>query len=210
MNKVNLIHMKKLILALSAFCAALFTFTACAGPNLDHLNDMLDLDYSKIVLTVKDIFFEDLPLSDSNEEVSLTSVYEITYSGDVANVHYLVERFAQIDGILADESLATHEMLEGEAMIKDGLVITKPDDDVWVPIQIAGGLNFKSQYFDNIDLGDMYFTADVKNPRAFMGSELYCTDMKVSAGFIDSFINMSITYRAQSGNNVEILYEFTL
>lgn len=203
-------HMKKLILALSVFCAALFTFTACAGPNLDHLNDMLDLDYSKIVLTVKDIFFEDLSLSDFDEEVSLTSVYEITYSGDVANVHYAVERFAQIDGTLADESLATPEKLEGEAMIKDGLVITKPDDDVWIPIQIAGGLNFNNRYFDNIDLGDMYFKADVKNPSAFMGTEIYGTDMKVYAGFIDSFINMLITYRAQSGNNIEILYEFTL
>lgn len=202
--------MKKLIFMIAAGFAALFTFTACAEPNFDHLNNMLDLEYSKIVLTVKDIFFEDLPSTDFDEEISLTSVYEITYSGDVANVHYVVERFAQIDGILVDESLATPEKLEGEAMIKDGFVVTKPDDDVWIPTQIADGLNFKTKYFNNIDLGDTNFKADVKDPGAFMGTEIFCTDMQVAVSFLDSLSAMLITYNKQSGNKIEILYEFTL
>ncbi len=205
-------NMKKLVFMLTAVCVALFTFTACANDNYEKLNDMLELDYSKIVITVKDTFFEDLPLSDFNEEISLTSKYEITYSnGDTANVHYTVEQFAQIDGMVVDENLATPKKLEGDAVIKNGELVSKTDDGVWLPTQILDdGLDFEKEYFKNADFGDGHFVADVINPSAFMGTSIVCTEMRAGAGFSGSFDNIVITYKSDGGNKVKIIYDFYL
>lgn len=209
--------MKKLILMFLAGCAVLCAFTACSKDDaeqekIERLNSFLEINYSKIVLTVKDTFIEDLPLSDVNEELSLTSEYVITYTDEnTVHVDYCVERFAQIDGILADENLATPEKIKGEAVIVDGAVASKTDDDAYIPPQIiGGGLDFKKIYFENINLGDMYFIADVKDPDSFMGTAITCSDMKVETSFLDAFYNILITYRSESGSKVEIRYAFTL
>ncbi len=203
--------MKKWFIMLPAVCAALFAFAACGGNTLDPLNAMLDLDYSQIVLTVKNTFAEDLPSTDFDEEMSLTSVYEITYAGDAANVHYVVERFAKIDGMVVDESLAVPETYEGEALFEKGVLVSKTDDGVSIPDNISGiGFDFQDKYFKNVQLEDMYFIADVSDPGAFMGSRINCTDMKVKAIFLDSFYNIIISYTSNEGTAVDITYDFTL
>ncbi len=194
---------KKSIPVILAACAAVAVVGGCAtddSSKYDELNAKLDLNYSKIVLTVTDKFDEDMVLTDE---------YEMTFSGGVVTVNYSVERFAEIS---LDSAAAEKITIEGKAAVMGGKITYIRGEEVSLDALIAGsGLNFKKEYFSYAELTDSRLKADVTNPGGFMGSSsLSCTDMKVNAAFGDAFNTVTITYTAQGGNEVEYLYTFTV
>lgn len=196
--------MKKQILMLAAVCAATCCLAACSKPYDEYatLNKMLDKEYSQVVLTVTDTF---------DEHTSLSSIYTIKYSGITVTVEYVVEKFTKIDASLegpAEDVITTHT---GEMIIEGGVVTSRDGDDVGLTAEIAYmGLEFKKEYFANVELTGNFIKADVTNASAFLGSQLTCTDMKVYATFIEVFNEINVTYTSESGSLVEYDYIFTI
>ena len=192
---------KKHIPVILAVCAAAAVFGGCSTEDTkeyDALNEKLNFNYSKIVLTVTNTI---------DEESVLTSEYVMKFSDGGMTVNYSVERFAE----LSLDSVASEKYtFVGEANIAGGKVTYVSGDEVNLDALTAGtGLNFKNDYFENVDLTDVYIKADVKDPSGFMGSPLTCTDMKVEASFLQIFYNIQITYLAQNGNRVKYIYAFS-
>ena len=200
--------MKKRIFTIAAVCAAVCCLGACAEhkepvkDELEALNAMLKADYSQIVLTVTDTF---------DETASLTSEYTFTYSGDTVTVAYTVERFAGADDMMNDPLGSLKTTLTGEAVIKDGVIVSLNGDDVGLTADnVRLGLTFKAEYFEVTEISGVRFTADVKNVRGFLDWTLPCTNMKVRATFLEVFYDIQITYTSAIGSNVEYKYVFTL
>lgn len=201
--------MKKSILTIAGVCAAACCFAACEGSannnvtessKYDNLNEMLNKNYSQIVLTVKDTF---------DEDTYLTSEYTIKYSDSTVTVTYSVEKFTELS--LDNPSAEVKTTLIGEIEIKNGTAVLISGIDINLTADIAEvGLTFKEEYFENTTLTDMTLQADVTNVSAFVGSQLSCTDMKVKATFIEMFYNINITYTSESGSFVEYSYIFSL
>ena len=198
--------MKKSILMLSAtaVCAAAFGFGACScnkggdgRDSVSFLNEMLDANYSQIILTVTDTF---------DKDTSLESEYIINYSENEITVEYTVEEFSSLS--LGDSSTDFKTVKSGTATIKDGKVAFV-GDDVGISADFANPkFNFKEEYFENVDLKDISFKADVKNPTAFLGLSVNYSDMKVSAIFVNIFTSLRISY-TENGRQVEYNYEFS-
>ena len=197
--------MKKKWIMFAAVCA----FSCCLGlvgcdmgsntGEYDALNAMLDADYSQIVLTVTDTF---------DKNTSLTSEYTVKYSTDTITVTYTVERFNEAS--LDNPSTDIKTTLTGEAVIEDGAIVSRSGDDIKLPVDIAKPrLTFNKKYFENVNLTGVNLKADVKNADAFLGSQVSCTGMKVSATFLDVFYNINISYTSAGGNKVEYKYVFT-
>lgn len=196
--------MKKRILTLVAVATAACCLSACtdgsAADEYAKLNEMLNANYSQVVLTVTDAF---------DEDTSLKSEYVIKYSESSVTVNYTVEKFAEssLDNPSTDLKLT----LIGEAVINDGVVVPVSGDDINLTPDIARtGFTFKGEYFENAELAGIYFTADVKNASAFLGSQLTCTGMKVEATFLEVFYDINVTYTSASGSRVEFNYVFTI
>ena len=193
---------KKLFPVIAALCIMAAVFSGCntnRNTQYDDLNAMLDVNYSKVVLTVTDTFSED---------AVLVSEYTMKYSDDSMTVNYSVERFSEV---LLDSASSLKTTLVGEAVVADGKVTYVQGDEVNLDaLKTSTGFNFKEEYLENIDLTGVYLMADVKNPSGFIGSSLTCTEMKVKATFLKIFYDIKITYRSQSGNQVECLYVFSL
>lgn len=196
--------MKKPILMLAAVGAAACCFGAC-GESYDEyatLNEMLNADYSQVVLTVTNTF---------DERTSLSSVYTIKYFGVTVTVEYAVEQFTKIDASLDGPAEDVITTLTGEMIIQGGVVTSRDGDDVNLTAEVAYiGLEFKEEYFANVELTGNYLKAEVTNASAFLGSQLTCTDMKVYATFIEVFNEITVTYTSESGSLVEYDYIFTL
>ncbi|MDE6586287.1 MAG: hypothetical protein K2K80_06380 [Clostridia bacterium] len=193
---------KKLSPVIAALCITAAVFSGCNtnhNTQYDELNAMLDVNYSKVVLTVTDTFGAD---------AVLVSEYTIKFSDDGMTVNYSVERFSEVS---LDFVPSLKTTLVGEALVADGKVTYVQGDEVNMDALTTGtGFDFKEEYFDNIDLTGVYLMADVNNPSGFIGSSLTCTEMKVKATFLKIFYDIKITYRSQSGNQVECLYVFSL
>lgn len=209
--------MKKSVLILATVCFAAICLSACdltgGTQNGDDvpddqtvvkdeyaaLNEMAAMEYSRVVLTVTDTFGEDL---------ALTSVYEIGYSGDCVTIDYTVERFAEFDGtenVLPDLKTT----LSGKTVILDGEIFSVTGDDVGItPSAAALGFTFKAEYFENADLNEVYLKADVKDPSAFLGTQISCTEMKLTATFFDALSEILVSYVSESGSNVSLRYVF--
>ena len=193
--------MKKGILMIAACCLGGCNDDppAPGGNKYDELNAMLRADYSKILITVTDDFGED----------ALTSTYELNYSESSVTVRYSVERFAEIGGLLDDVTDAKTTLV-GEAVIKDGQVISN-DGEVALDASIADlGLCFKEEYFENVQLTGVYLKADVKEASKFLGVETVCTDVEIEATFLEVFYDISVRYTSERGGKVSYRYEFTL
>lgn len=199
---------KKLIPVIMALGISAAAFGGCTenGNNENNtvneyaeLNAMLSRNYSQIVLTVTNTF---------GEETVLTDEYAMKFSDGSVNVKYSVERFTEIS---IDSAASEKTKIVGEAVVAGGEVTYVQGKEVNLDAVTAGaGLNFKEEYFENIDLTGNYLKADVRNPSGFMGSELSCTEMKVYATFFNIFYEIKITYKAQNGNSVEYLYDFSM
>lgn len=196
--------MKKQILAIAAIMTAACGLAACHKKDdtskFDALNAMLDISYSKIEITVTDTFDDDL---------FLESKYTIQYSESAITVSYTVEKFAELS--LANPLGDMKTTLTGEAVIQSGVIVSVEGDKISLSADIAKpGLSFKEEYFENAELTNILFKADVKDASGFMGTEITCTDMKAEATFLDALYNINITYTSASGNAVEYLYVFTV
>ena len=193
---------KKHIPVILTLCVAAAVCGGCTTENnevYDNLNAKLKLNYSQIVLTVT---------NDIDEETTLTSEYAMKFADGGMTVTYSVER---LPGISLDATASGKTTLVGEAKVAGGSVTYLSGDKVDLDVVTAGtGLNFNKDYFTNVDSADMYFKADVTNPGGFMGSSLNCTDMKVSAVFLQAFYEIEINYKGQEGNSVKYLYAFSL
>lgn len=193
--------MKKSIFAIIAAFAAATCFGACNSScdsetvnEYDNLNSMLKHTYSKVDLTVTENFGND----------SLTSKFEMLYSGDEITVIYTLERFAEIS--IDNPATDVKETLNGEMKIKNGEVIS---GGIVADVAIPDGISFKEEYFENAVLTGMTFNADVKNANGFLGTEITCTDMKVEALFPRYFKYIEINFTSAEGNPVEYIYNFT-
>lgn len=202
--------MKKQILMLAAVCAATCCLAACNKPGgqpsgsneYDTLNAMLTKDYSQIVLNVTNTF---------DENTWLTSEYTMKYFGDGVIVEYAVEEFTNVDSSLDNPSTELKTTLKGEAQIVDGEVVSVSGADISFPASIVQiGLDFQKEYFKNSVLSGVMFQASVTDVSAFFGSQIICTDMKVSATFSEFFDYIRITYKSESNYNVEYKYIFTI
>lgn len=196
--------MKKIMkgFAVAAIAASVCMLAACgvrAKNRYDALNEMFAAHYSEIVLTVTDTF---------DEDTSLTSVYTFSYpSAENVVIHYTVESFGEISLDGGTEKVTR----TGTALITDGELILTTGDDIGIPESFAKkGLTFRAEYFGNAQLTETAFSADVTNVSAFLGCELACSDMKVSASFADAFENLTVSFAAADGSAVEFCYEFTL
>ena len=192
----------KRIPVIMTLCVAAAVVGGCTTGNAkeyDALNEKLNHKYSQIVLTVTDAF---------DENSVLKSEYTMTFPSGAMKVNYSVERFAELSlDFVADQKTT----LVGEATVAGGNIVYGDGDKVDLTALASGtGLNFKEEYFANIDLTGMYLKADVTNPGGFTGTELNCTGMKVNATFLEVFYTIQITYTAQNGNAVEYLYTFTV
>lgn len=196
--------MKKPILMLAAVGAAACCLGAC-GENYDEyamLNEMANADYSQVVLTVTNTF---------DEHTSLSSVYTIKYSGVTVTVEYAVEKFTKIDASLDGPAEDVITTLTGEIIIQGGVITSRDGDDVGLTAEVAYiGLEFKQDYFENVELTGNTLKADVKSANEFLGSQVTCSDMKVYATFIEVFNEVNITYTSESGCLVEYSYIFTI
>ncbi len=166
----------------------------------DSLDEMMQMHYSRIDVTVTNTF---------DEETSLKSEYVVSYSGERITVTYSVEKFSglEIDGSLPGFKTT----LKGEAVIENG-EINVSGDEVELPLAVTKpAFTFRRNYFKNAKLTGVYFIADVKESgtSGFFGATLPATDMKVKATFLEVFHDMRITYTAAGGNEVEYKYTFT-
>ena len=209
--------MKKSVLILATVCFAAVCLSACnltggkkkedktpgdqtvVQDEYDALNEMVGMEYSRIVLTVTDTFGEDL---------TLTSVYEIGYSGDCVTIDYTVERFTGFDGtedVLPDPVTT----LTGRTVILDGEIFSVTGDDVGItPSAATLGFTFKEEYFENADLNEVYLKADVKDPSAFLGTQISCSGMKLTVTFFDALNDINLSYVSENGNSVSLRYVF--
>lgn len=163
------------------------------------LNEMLDLGYSEIELTVT---------NDFGGGAVLTGEYVMTPAEGGVLVRYSVERFNTIDGDWnADEIKSAHT---GEALVKGEEVTYLSGEEVTLPEGFAAGLHFEKEYFGNADLTGNYLKADVVDADAFMGAEMNCTDAKVFATFLEAFYEIEVSYTGAAGNAVKYEYRFHL
>lgn len=192
----------KNVLACFASASLLVLFAACAPRSTDtykHLNDMFSAHYSEIVLTVTNTF---------DEDTSLTSVYTFSYpSAENVVIHYTVESFGEVSLDGGTEKVTR----TGTALITDGELILSTGDDIGIPESFAKkGLTFRADCFENAELTNTSFSADVTDVALFLGSPLSCSGMKVSAAFGSAFESLTVSFAAADGSAVEFCYEFTL
>lgn len=182
----------------AAVCGGCATEETPANPaEYEELNAKLKLNYSQIVLTVT---------NEIDEKTVLNSEYTMKFSGGTTTITYSVEQLSELS---LDSTASEKITLVGEAKVENGNVSYVSGDSANLDVLTAGaGLNFKKEYFANIDLTGVYLDADVTNPGGFMGSALDCTEMKVYATFLVAFYDIKVTYTAQNGNHVEYLYTF--
>ena len=195
--------MKKRFLMLAAVgAAACCLVAACSNKpsgEYEKLNDMLDASYATMHITLKNSF---------EDGTELSSSYSVTYSGNTATVVYSVERFQELTLDETHSDVIT--TLTGTATVQ-GESVTFTGDDVGLKADIIKvGLTFDRNYFENPVLTSTSLEADVKMPSEFVGTQVACTDMKVSAIFSKYFSYIQVTYKAEAGDQVELCYYFTV
>ncbi len=194
--------MKKIIFILAAVCAAVCCLGACTKSEsdcYDSLDKMMKMSYSQIDVSVTDTF---------DENTSLTSEYNVSYSEKNITVIYVVEKFSALE---LDSPLPGFKTtIRGEAVIENGVIVSVNGDKVDIPMSVTKpGFTFKKKYFTDAKLTDAYFIADVKEPNRFFDTNIPCSNMKVKATFLEVFHDIRITYTSDSGSEVEYKYMFT-
>ena len=70
------------------------------------------------------------------------------------------------------------------------------------------GLKFDSTYFENESVKEDYYTAEVKNVKAFFGRNIDCTEMTIAIDYSDSRFESVRIYYKNAKSSVEIVYLF--
>ena len=204
--------MKKKILVLFALLTvALLLFAACNAPSVDELqniNDLFKLDYSKITVLV----------NTKTSVAELNGTFTLTFSSDGTTVKYSYDKINTFDvdqaGNVAtpDGGFIVHK--EGEVLVRDGAIVEGEATEELDLAQLGiAGFSFKQAFFSNATLKNAKFEADVVSPQNFTGhAALNCSDMHVvlirntTANVLTS---MELTYTSENGAAVKLSYVFT-
>lgn len=194
------------ILALCTACAAAAGLSGCKscdddGPDAyGKIQEILNKNYSQIVLTVTDTFAEG---------VSLQSVYTVNYGESDVTIEYSIEKFTSLSLDAASPQFKT--VKTGSVVLKDGVIVKQEGDSADFSYELisAGGLNFKEEYFTAVTINNVSFKADITNPSGFFGTAVDCTGAKIQSVFADYMAEIVVSYTSSSGSSVEYEYRFT-
>ncbi len=193
--------MKRIISVLAVLCLLVLVFCACDGlgdSTIGALNDKLSEYYSGWTVNVTTL----------KNNVSLTNEFEISRVGEGYEIDYTVEKLNELSIDALSEFKTT---IEGKALVKEGkLTITEGDA---VDVDLSGmteiGLKFDGAYFTDISITTSMFKAKVTSPKEFLGNDIECSDMTVTASFKDATFNyITISYTSTDGAKVTYRYEF--
>ena len=203
---------KRIFVIFALLLVVLFLFASCdnavSSSDLQQINDMLKLDYSKVQILIN--------MKSQGSEYK--GKFTLTY-GDDTTIEYEIERVNTFE-IGDDGSIVTPEdgfitSKKGTVVVRDGEIVGG-DVDVELPDELGayvGGFSFKQAFFKNASSKGAKFDADVVDPQNFTGNtSLVCEDMHVTVvRNVNSNIltSMELTYIAANGAEVTINYLFT-
>ncbi len=166
-------------------------------------------------LTAEEHDLVTLTVSTTLGDVTLTGVYTMMRSEEGIAVEYTYE---QMDPIIenADGSFtlpgAVKSTHHGNGIVTaDGFETLEGEE---IDISVAGlslqGMNFAAENFENVNgLLTGAFTADVKDPAAFLGTPITCSGMKTEIMFPDGVLKtVKISYVSAENANVVLSYAF--
>ncbi len=192
------------------FCVAAIAFAlvcmltglvACtdASSTLKILDEALSQNYSKVTVNVNSV----------KDGVELNGTYNITFQEDGAVVEYTFDKLNELDPD-GDNDDGYIGKVTGTATVRDGKLVEDNVDLDEIVVEYHG-FSFRQMYLDNIKAGKSTFSADVTNPKGFVGNGLFvCTDMHVDAIFgNERLIELKLTYVSEQGFDVEVTYLFT-
>lgn len=194
---------KKLILLAVVILTVALCLAACNGVSqsqLDNIGKLFNQSYSKVTVNVTTVI----------DGVTLTGIYEMTYSGSRVTINYDYYKLNELD-MAGNNPSGYMSRMQGTVVVENGNVVSG-DNSVVLPDEFAfTNLNFNKDFFDNAAIQDAKFEADVSNPRAFIqNSNLVCEDMHIDVYHTDSAVSkMKITYATLSGAQVTETYMFT-
>ena len=203
---------KKIFVIFALLLVALFLFASCdlasGSADLQGINDMLKLDYSKVQILI----------NTKSQGSEYKGKFTLTY-GDDTTIEYEIELLNTFE-IGEDGSIATPEdgfvtSKKGTVVVRDGKIVDG-DVDVELPDELGayvGGFSFKQAFFKNVSSKGAKFDADVVDPQNFTGNtSLVCEDMHVTVVRnlnSNTLTSMELTYTSAGGAAVTINYIFT-
>lgn len=199
--------MKKLrfISVLLILCLTLCACDCAPGESrtiYDDFNQMVKVGYTDYSIEVK---------SSSDGEM-LSALYDIHTENGASKITYSYEvlnPIEEIDGafVIPDEYKTVKS---GSVTVRDGKIVERDGAEIDVNVaKITGlGLKFDRTYFENESVKDGYYTAKVKDVKAFFGKSIDCTDMAIAIDYAESrFEKVAISYTSAK-SSVEIVYLF--
>lgn len=202
--------MKKVLFIIAITLALILSLTACVSLDgiYSDLNKMVEKGYSKIDMTISSQT-EGVTLTDTVHFVFNTKDGEIDRNNGTAT--YKTQRLGKyqvVDGVLvAPDTYIVEE--EGSATVEDGKVITQDGEVLYTGVN-GLGLNFKKNYFTEINKGEGLFEAKVANPEGLFGAEnMDAVNMTIKVAYSgNSFNRIQINYSTFDGTKVTIDYNF--
>lgn len=191
--------MKKRLFAIAILFALTITcLCACNGVDYGKLNKTVQNSYSEINLTVEVTL----------DGETLTSTFHVKNDGNKSSVDYKVEQLV----IFVEPNIPMERKREitGGVIVQDGKVTQTTGEAVeGVDFEsiVSTGISFKKSYFENAQMENEKFTADVVRPGMFMGSSVACSNMKVTV-ILGETPKMEVTYTSTNNAAVKLTYEF--
>lgn len=193
--------MKKIISVLAVLCLLILVFCACdvlGDSSFGALNDKLSEYYSGWTLTVTTI----------KNDVSLTNEFDISRVGEGYEIDYTLEKLNELS---IDASSEFKSTLDGKALVRDGKVILAEGNST--DVDLSGmteiGMKFDGAYFSDVSFTTSMFKAEVTSPKDFLGKDVECSDMTVTASFGEkTFKYITISYTSSDGAKVTYRYDF--
>lgn len=192
--------MKKIILVLLLICSLSLCLVACNKKTsesvYEQLNKLVEQSYNELQLTV----------TVGEGEDKLVSTYTVTKNEVIYSVEYFEE-------IMLGEELPENRIgvLTGTATVTKGKITAINGDAVELPSSTElNGKNFnfiKDDFIDaKVSLGT--FTATVKTPTTWLGTDKEITDLTVEVNYSDTCINTILLNYKLSGTTVQTEYKY--
>ena len=195
----------RLISVLLILCLTLCACDCAPGETrtiYDDFNQMVKINYTDYSIEVK---------STSDGE-TLNSLYDIHTENGISKIAYSYEVLNPIEekdgAFVLPEEYKT--VKSGSVTVRNGKIVERDGAEIDVDVaKITGiGLKFDSTYFENESVKEDYYTAEVKNVKAFFGRNIDCTEMTIAIDYSDSrFEKVAISY-VNAKSSVEIVYLF--
>lgn len=214
--------MKKfsVVIILLIFILALALASCKTISTYDMLDGMAKQQYSRVELEVT-----------TKSYSTLKAKFTAVTNGDKTTISYSYDKVASIENVdgeyvIPEDYIVT---LKGSVEVADGEVISQNGEATSVPIEQISkiGLNFKEAYFDNVQVKNNEFKANVINPKAFTGdNNLHCINMQVTVTYVtngeytqnngaslevkigDYLSAIEITYTTDTDAEVTMTYSF--